>query len=552
MTRPTFSDSEDDLGLSSESEAPKSPANVEGQVQDGLPEQVDLRGYGKSIGVDLDIDQDLQWVVEEAFAASLPGNWIEYADSEGRVYFFNQVTEETSWFHPMDSVFRELLALIKKLRAESPPAPEASRLQAIHEHLLEVHERARSHLDGWSGPYSSEAGPYFFSEKYNASTWYSPIDQWQVELALRHRVLQRGLLLDWHSAASSLTSDTDQLVELPHLTLGLERPSLRGAAERPRSPSSARSFLSARSVSARSTQSLTPRKRSLTPTGRTLTARTPRSPDASSQAALAAGAAAAAAEAALVSVPLQPMPIASTEVSAQGSEQALHVSTETAIEAPSEPSPAISPTAAPEQVLGSSTANMEEIRVAESLLQGKPNESREAEAAAPSKQTLGTSAEPGATEKSGQERARLTSRSPTRRYKPSLTSVPGSPPVLGSPVRVATSGRVGKIIAEDVSELPYKVLFDDGDLPQADWVKADVVEVLDKTGEGGADSDRQHAGGSVQTGGDSAVRAAASRWPPEPLLTPASTTGKAVGEDGEELEFTFGSTRKLELPKFGT
>ena len=42
------------------------------------------------------------WVVKQAYVAPLPPNWAEFADEEGRIYFFNYVSEQSSWAHPMD------------------------------------------------------------------------------------------------------------------------------------------------------------------------------------------------------------------------------------------------------------------------------------------------------------------------------------------------------------------------------------------------------------------------------------------------------------------
>mmetsp|Transcript_109712 Transcript_109712/g.211006 ORF Transcript_109712/g.211006 Transcript_109712/m.211006 type:complete len:613 (-) Transcript_109712:132-1970(-) len=51
-----------------------------------------------------------------------------------------------------------------------------------------------------------------------------------------------------------------------------------------------------------------------------------------------------------------------------------------------------------------------------------------------------------------------------------------APSRVGKPVMVRS--RTGKIIIEDDSELPYKVVFDDGQFPKADWVKHEDTEVL--------------------------------------------------------------------------
>eukprot|EP00434_Breviolum_minutum_P028838 symbB.v1.2.025507.t1/scaffold2452.1/size150514/8 len=170
----------DDLGLSSDV-GPQDSENSEG----------DFKEYAKSLGID-DEDGDLLWVAKEAFQAPLPSGWSEHLDPEGRVYFFSQVTQQSSWSHPMDDVFRELIELIKSVRRLDPP--EASVMDAVQSHLQSSHDRATAALEGWSGPYMAEDGEYFCNFQQGVSTWHNPVQEWQTELAVRQQVLHRCLL----------------------------------------------------------------------------------------------------------------------------------------------------------------------------------------------------------------------------------------------------------------------------------------------------------------------------------------------------------------------
>lgn len=55
------------------------------------------------------LDQILLRIVQDAYVAPLPPNWMEYADDEGRIYFYNHVTEVSSWAHPTDRTYKELI-----------------------------------------------------------------------------------------------------------------------------------------------------------------------------------------------------------------------------------------------------------------------------------------------------------------------------------------------------------------------------------------------------------------------------------------------------------
>jgi len=270
MAQPSASES--DVGITSDDEQPPhwSPdaGAWGGGAATGTDSDADLREYGKTLGVDLDSDQDLVWVVQEAFVAALPPSWSEYYDEDGRVYFYNQVTQESSWSHPMDSVFREVIQLVRDLRAERPVASEARRASAVQAHLEAAHQRAMAQLDGWSGPYTSETGTYYHNAALQVSVWENPVDEWQSELQVRQQVLHRCLLMGASAVGGSngRPSEPEQnslgLTEaaLRQLPLGLNARRPDEMAPAPMSPGSARSarsFLSARST-------CTPR--SLTPT----------------------------------------------------------------------------------------------------------------------------------------------------------------------------------------------------------------------------------------------------------------------------------------------
>lgn len=269
----------DDLGVSTDSgERPwsLSPASGAWPGGDGATpaaaagpdgEDADIRAYGKTLGVDVDRDADLLWVVHEAFVASLPPSWTEYYDEDGRVYFHNQVTQESSWSHPMDNVFKEIIQVVKALKAEQPAATKARKSEVVQAHLQSVHERAMAQLDGWSGPYTSDTGAYYYNAALQVSVWDNPVDEWQSELSLRQQVLHRCLLAE-SPAAPGAGAAGDGLeggglclteAALHQLPLGLNARSPDDNAPVPQSPGSARSarsFLSARSTC--TARSLTP------------------------------------------------------------------------------------------------------------------------------------------------------------------------------------------------------------------------------------------------------------------------------------------------------
>lgn len=214
----------------------------------------DLHEYGLCLGVDLDTDdEDLLWAVREAFNAPLPGGWTEYMDDTGRAYYIKDGSMSSTWEHPMDSVYRELFEVIKTQRSKS--GSEAQREEAVTLHLKEVHHRARADLEGWSGPYPSEQGEYYYNEGLKLSSWDSPVAQWESELALRHNLLARYLLPERFMAAPRDGSETaGSEGSSPHLlqALRLQLGNLHFAGsptggDTAPEPSTSRSFHTARS-----------------------------------------------------------------------------------------------------------------------------------------------------------------------------------------------------------------------------------------------------------------------------------------------------------------
>jgi hypothetical protein len=250
--RKNISDS-DDLGISTDSEALK--GGEEGkQLADILGADIEeLVEYGQSLGIDLNTEPDLTWVVREAFAAPLPPSWTEHADeATGKMFFFNQVSQKSHWTHPTDEVFKELLCLIKSLRNEVPATSQARKMEAIQAHIQEAHSAALEYLDGWSGPYESETGLYFYNRTYDVSTWENPVLEFEQQLQLRQRVLHACLFMEScrGAEASSVAFSEQEVNQREAFSPEVSMPTLNLAGRCDAAlltPTSAKSITSARS-----------------------------------------------------------------------------------------------------------------------------------------------------------------------------------------------------------------------------------------------------------------------------------------------------------------
>lgn len=78
--------------------------------------------HALSLGMDPTMDAAFLWIAEKSLQEPLPQNWIQASieegenGSEGEIYFYNQVTGESSWEHPKDQYYRRLYQEKKNAR----------------------------------------------------------------------------------------------------------------------------------------------------------------------------------------------------------------------------------------------------------------------------------------------------------------------------------------------------------------------------------------------------------------------------------------------------
>jgi hypothetical protein len=176
-----------------------SPVGEELKNPQGKLDNADYEEFVATLGLSPDRDSDLLWIAEYAFSAPLPPNWSEHVDEELRIYFYNSVTVQSSWSHPLDDVFREIVRIALAWRGEHSAA-ERARLE--EQHLHEAQQRAMQHLEGWSGPYTTtvptedgreETFEYFYNSRTQTTTWDNPVAEHEYTLSTRYWILHRVL-----------------------------------------------------------------------------------------------------------------------------------------------------------------------------------------------------------------------------------------------------------------------------------------------------------------------------------------------------------------------
>lgn len=107
------------------------------------PSEEEVREYAVRIGIDPKSESHLIPLAREGLLKPLPKNWKPVYDQDTkRYYYFNFKTKQTSWEHPLDSKFRDL---VKKNRSESiSSAGEEDSKTSIKEELKSFEEAAVS------------------------------------------------------------------------------------------------------------------------------------------------------------------------------------------------------------------------------------------------------------------------------------------------------------------------------------------------------------------------------------------------------------------------
>ena len=71
--------------------------------------KADIRLYAKHLGVDLNKHPYLIKYVISCILEELPGGWQEHLDKDGNVFYQNNILRETTWLHPMEQFYKDLI-----------------------------------------------------------------------------------------------------------------------------------------------------------------------------------------------------------------------------------------------------------------------------------------------------------------------------------------------------------------------------------------------------------------------------------------------------------
>uniref|UniRef100_A0AAY4E7S9 Centrosomal protein of 164 kDa n=1 Tax=Denticeps clupeoides TaxID=299321 RepID=A0AAY4E7S9_9TELE len=74
-----------------------------------IPSEQEIHEYAREIGIDPDEEPELLWLAREGIVAPLPNEWKPCQDVTGDLYYFNFASGQSTWDHPCDEQYRQLV-----------------------------------------------------------------------------------------------------------------------------------------------------------------------------------------------------------------------------------------------------------------------------------------------------------------------------------------------------------------------------------------------------------------------------------------------------------
>ncbi|XP_039540790.1 centrosomal protein of 164 kDa-like isoform X2 [Pimephales promelas] len=91
-----------------------------------IPSEQEIHEYAVEIGIDPLREPELLWLAREGMVAPLPDEWKPCQDITGEVYYFNFSTGQSTWDHPCDEQYRQLVVQERERTQHSRAAPPAA------------------------------------------------------------------------------------------------------------------------------------------------------------------------------------------------------------------------------------------------------------------------------------------------------------------------------------------------------------------------------------------------------------------------------------------
>ena len=92
-----------------------------------------------------------------------PPGWTEHYDDAGLKYFYNETTGESSWKHPMDKVFKDIVLQYRKVMADGG-------FWYVEDDMAAYESTVRQELSNWMELYDAHGEKFYYDRVTMQST----------------------------------------------------------------------------------------------------------------------------------------------------------------------------------------------------------------------------------------------------------------------------------------------------------------------------------------------------------------------------------------------
>eukprot|EP00747_Dinoflagellata_sp_TGD_P192589 gnl/TRDRNA2_/TRDRNA2_57648_c0_seq1.p1 gnl/TRDRNA2_/TRDRNA2_57648_c0~~gnl/TRDRNA2_/TRDRNA2_57648_c0_seq1.p1 ORF type:complete len:631 (-),score=137.39 gnl/TRDRNA2_/TRDRNA2_57648_c0_seq1:50-1864(-) len=93
----------------------RNPIVLDNHFETRVPSEEEVREYAEFLGVDPDTEPHLLWIAREGVVAPVPAPWKACQEEDGAdVYYFNFDSGESSWDHPLDEKYKNMVEDYRK------------------------------------------------------------------------------------------------------------------------------------------------------------------------------------------------------------------------------------------------------------------------------------------------------------------------------------------------------------------------------------------------------------------------------------------------------
>eukprot|EP00927_Polykrikos_kofoidii_P069913 TRINITY_DN6564_c0_g1_i1.p1 TRINITY_DN6564_c0_g1~~TRINITY_DN6564_c0_g1_i1.p1 ORF type:complete len:1534 (+),score=421.01 TRINITY_DN6564_c0_g1_i1:30-4604(+) len=139
--------------------------------------------YARSLGADVERETELLQYIVEMLALPMPPPWREYLDPERRIYYYNSLTGESSWVHPLHTSHVSMTALFRRVIASG------DRLTFACAELSALRAQGEVEMLNWREAMAVDGSPYYYHVETQETRWDDPREDLRRDLTIQVNLL---------------------------------------------------------------------------------------------------------------------------------------------------------------------------------------------------------------------------------------------------------------------------------------------------------------------------------------------------------------------------